>query len=63
MDKEIIFFYCVADDFFKAMNLKEDGQIHMNNAEVVTVVLTAVRFFGGNLKKSRHFLSEGKYSL
>ena len=38
MDKEIIFFYCVADDFFKAMNLKEDSQIHMNNAEIVTVL-------------------------
>ncbi len=61
MDKEIIFFYCVADDFFKAMNLKEDSQIHMNNAEVVTVALTAARFFGGNLEKSREFLSEGNY--
>jgi len=45
------------------MNLKEDGQIQMNNAEIVTVALTAARFFGGNLEKSRHFLSEGKYSL
>jgi len=45
------------------MNLKEDSQIHMNNAEVVTVAFTPARFFGGNLEKSRKFLSEGKYIL
>ena len=61
MDKEVIFFYCVADDLFKAMHLREDSQVHMNNAEVVTVALTAARFFGGNLEKSRQFLQEGKY--
>jgi hypothetical protein len=63
MNKEVTFFYCVADDLFKAMHLKEDSQVHMNNAEVVTVALTAARFFGGNLEKSREFLMEGRYIL
>lgn len=63
MDREITFFYCVVDDLFKAMHLKEDSQVHMNNAEIVTVALTAARFFGGNLEKSREFLREGKYIL
>ena len=58
MDTEVIFFYCVADDFFKAMHLREDTQVHMNNAEVVSVALTAACFFGGNLESSRKFLLE-----
>lgn len=41
MDTAIIFFYCVADDFFKAMHLKENDQVQVNNAEVATVALTA----------------------
>lgn len=61
MDKEIIFFYCVADDFFKSMNLREDNQNHMNNAEVVTVALTAACFFCGNIENSRKFLMENGY--
>jgi hypothetical protein len=61
MDKEIIFFYCVADDFFKTMHLKKDRQALMNKAKVVTVALTTAQFFGGNLEKSRAFLRKGKY--
>lgn len=61
MDTEIIFFYCVADDFFKAMHLKENEQVQMNNAEVVTVALTAACFFGGNIENSRKFLLENRY--
>jgi DDE family transposase len=61
MDTEIIFFYCVADDFFKSMHLKEDSQVHMNNAEVATVALTAACFFCGNLESSRKFLLENDY--
>lgn len=61
MDREIIFFYCVSDDFFKAMHLKESEQVQMNNAEVATVALTAACFFGGNIENSRKFLLENHY--
>lgn len=61
METQIIFFYCAADDLFKSMYVKEDKQIHMNNAEVVTVALTASLFFGGNWEKARIFLKEHGY--
>ena len=57
METQIIFFYCVADDLFKSMHVKEDKQICMNNAEVVTVSWTASLFFGGNWEKARIFVT------
>lgn len=54
----MIAFYRVADDIFKSMPIKEDGQVHMNNAEVVTVSWVASWFFGGNWEKARAFLQE-----
>lgn len=63
METQIIFFYCVADDLFKSMHVKEDRQICMNNAEVVTVAWTASLFFGGNWEKARIFLKEHGYIL
>lgn len=61
METQIIFFYCVADDLFKAMHVKEDSQIHMNNAEVVTVSWVSSLFFGGNWEKARDLLKEQRY--
>lgn len=61
METQIIFFYCVADDLFKAMHIKEDSQVHMNNAEVVTASWVASWFFGGNWEKARTFLQEDGY--
>lgn len=61
METQIIFFYCVADDIFKAIALKEDSQNCMNNAEVVTVCWVASLFFGGNWEKARVFLREEGY--
>ena len=55
MENQIIFFYCVADDLFKSMDLKEDSQVCMNNAEVVTVSWVASWFFGGNWEKQGLF--------
>jgi len=61
METQIIFFYCVADELFKAMHLKEDQQVFMNNAEVVTVSWVSSWLFGGNLEKARSFLKEERY--
>ena len=43
------------------MNILEDPQIKMNNAEVITVVLTAARFFGGHIENAHNFLKEHGY--
>lgn len=61
METHIIAFYCVADDLFKSMPIREDWQIHMNNAEVVTVAWVAAYFFGGNWENARKFLKEEGY--
>jgi hypothetical protein len=61
METQIVLFYCVADDIFKSIPLKEDSQNCMNNAEVVTVSWVASLFFGGKWKKARAFLREEKY--
>ena len=34
------------------MDIIEDIQAKMGNAEVMTVVLTAARFFGGNIRNA-----------
>jgi hypothetical protein len=61
MELEIIYFYCVADDLFKAMHITEDRQVCMNNAEVVTVSWVASWLFGSNWEKARTFLKEKGY--
>lgn len=61
METQIIFFYCVSDDLFKSMHLKENSQVCMNNAEVVTVSWVASWFFGGNWEKARAFMKEEGY--
>lgn len=61
METQIIFFYCVADNLFKSMRLKEDSQVYMSNAEVVTVAWVASWFFGGHWEKARIFLKEHHY--
>lgn len=61
METQIIQFYCVSDDLFKAMHVEEDPQVLMNNAEVTTVSLVSALFFGGNWEKARAFLQEQGY--
>jgi hypothetical protein len=52
MESEIVLIYTLCDELTKAMNITEDIQVKMGNAEVMTVVLTAARFFGGNIRNT-----------
>jgi hypothetical protein len=61
METEIIRFYVLSDDLLKAMGIREDIQVKMNNAEVITVVLTAACFFCGHIENARVFLKEHGY--
>lgn len=63
MDIEIITIYVICYELLKAMGIREAPQSKMNNAEVMTVVLTATRYFGGNFRTARLFLSEHRYIL
>jgi len=61
METEIITIYVLGDDLLKTMGIREDVQIKMNNAEVITVVLTAAYFFCGHIENARNFPGEHGY--
>ena len=61
MQNNIITIFCHVDDFLKALSWKDDGQCRLSLAEIVTIALTAARFFGGNLESARAFLYEHGY--
>jgi len=41
MEEEITTVFSLCDDLLKAMDIQEDPQVKMNNAEVMTVALSA----------------------
>lgn len=61
MQDTITAIFCYVDDFLKALSWKDDLQCRLSLAEIVTIALTAARFFGGNLESSRIFLCEHGY--
>lgn len=61
MEERIITVYCICEDLTRAMRIEEDPQVKMNNAEVMTTVLTAALYFSGNIERSREFLCEHGY--
>ncbi len=58
MEDTITTIYCLCEDFLKATRHRDDPQILLSTAEVMTVPLVAAAFFGANLDKSRSFLKE-----
>lgn len=44
--------YCFLDDLLKAMNHKSDIREQINDAQVVTIAIIAMLYFGGNYRKS-----------
>jgi len=61
MQHTIVTIFCYVDDFLKALSWKDDWQCRLSLAEIVTIALTAARFFGGNIESSRTFLCEHGY--
>jgi len=61
MEEEITTVFYLSDVLLKAMGIRDDPQVKMNNAEVMTVALSASLFFSGNYERSREFLSEHGY--
>lgn len=61
MEDEITTVYCLCEELLKAMNIQEDSQVRMNNAEIMTTALCASLFFSGNYERSREFLPEHGY--
>jgi hypothetical protein len=61
MELEIIAIYCWCTLILNQMNIKEDVRSSMNNAEILTTAIVAVRFFSGNFENARKFLKEHNY--
>lgn len=61
MDDTITTIYCLCDEFLKAMHHRDDPQVRLSTAEVMTVPLVASTFFGANIDKTRRFLHEYGY--
>jgi hypothetical protein len=61
MDDTITTIYCLCEEFLKAIGHRDDPQVRLSSAEVMTVALTASAFFGSNIEHSRLFLNEHGY--
>jgi len=61
MEIKIITIFCICYDYLKDINFKEDSQCKMNTAEIMTVALTATKYFSGNYERSRHFFESYGY--
>ncbi len=61
MDDTITTTYYLCDEFLKAIGHRDDPQVRLSTAEVMTIPLVACAFFSGNLEVSRSFLDEYGY--
>ena len=61
MEDTITTTYYLCDEFLKAIGHRDDPQVRLSTAEVMSVALVAAAFFGGNIEKSRSFLDEYGY--
>jgi hypothetical protein len=61
MEDTIITTYYLCDEFLKAVGHRDDPQVRLSTAEVMSVALVAAAFFGGNVEASRSFLDEYGY--
>jgi len=63
MNTAITTIYTITDDWLKSRRHKESAQCTVSDAEVMTVAITAVRFFHGNYAKTWRYLMEERYML
>jgi hypothetical protein len=61
MEAEAIVAYVVCDDTIKTLGIKEDKQIQMTMAEVMTTAIISTLQYSGNLEKARRALNSNRY--
>ena len=61
MEDTITTTYYLCDEFLKASGYRDDPQVLLSTAEVMTTALVAAAFFGGNIEATRSFLDEYGY--
>ena len=58
MCNSTIAIYCFIDDLLKSLEHKQDVRAEVTDAEVITIALIAMLYFGGNFEKARLVLAE-----
>ena len=48
MDDEILTIYCLSDELLTAFGHRDHPQCTMSSAEIMTVAIVAVMYYGGN---------------
>lgn len=61
MEDTITTTYYLCDEFLKAIGHRDDRQVRLSTAEVMSTALVACAFFGGNIETTRAFLEEYGY--
>jgi hypothetical protein len=61
LDDTITTTYYLCDEFLKAVGHRDDPQVRLSTAEVMTIALVACALFSGNIEASRSFLDEYGY--
>jgi hypothetical protein len=59
--EKIITLYCFFDDLLKALHYRDDPQVKLSTAEVMTIAVVAAEFFTGNQQAALHFLCSHHY--
>jgi Transposase DDE domain len=61
METKIIFLYCLVDSILKALQLKDDSQSKMTQAEIITFAMISALFYQGNYKVTRQVMGICRY--
>jgi hypothetical protein len=63
MDLQVIALYFFSDEILKARNFRDDPQVKMTTAEVITVALASALLFYGNQKRAAQYLKNHRFVL
>lgn len=61
MEDDILTSYVLCDELLNALDIHEDPQATLGMAQIMTIQLTAARFFHGKINQARLFLDEHQY--
>lgn len=61
MEDTITTTYYLCEELLKAVGYRDDPQVRLSTAEVMTIALVAAAFFGSNIEATRSFLDEYGY--
>ena len=61
MELQIIALYFFSDEILKARNFRDDPQVKMTTAEVITVALASALLFYGNQKRAVQYLKNHRF--